>query len=350
MEKSAFCLLSILIGIAFVFNPTNLLSAEKPEVLIDLKFSKKAYMFGEPIAAKVGIQNRSGRGLLLSRGFGDLDFFLEMRIIDPAGELVLARRNEPHDEFPDAPPLPFVLHDNKPVRAVPCEVLRSGAKRILKSDDLRDHYALERPGNYSAQVQISVAIFKGEPCHTRNYRWLGVIKSNTVNFYIEPGGKKRKTAQRPSPIRNFTIKKNSTDGGESRQNAFDQSLKPVAYHQPGPVFVDPNPDMSLASPESGPLFAYNHKSFSIKLTGGSGIPTADMMVPAQTVDVPINTAIEIDVSNAGSRTISEIDTEARFAVDSWYRDNGEMPFIQPIADWRRKRDFPAAYNPELASN
>ena len=49
-------------------------------------------------------------------------------------------------------------------------------------------------------------------------------------------------------------------------------------------------------------------------------------------------------------TISEIGTDARYAVDSWYRDNGEMPFIQPIADWRRKRDFPVAYNPELASN
>ena len=49
-------------------------------------------------------------------------------------------------------------------------------------------------------------------------------------------------------------------------------------------------------------------------------------------------------------TISEIDTGARFAVDSWYRDNGEMPYIQPISDWQRKRDFPVAYNPELASN
>ena len=45
--------------------------------------------------------------------------------------------------------------------------------------------------------------------------------------------------------------------------------------------------------------------------------------------------------------ISEIDTGEAFAVDSWYRDNGELPFIQPLADWRRKRDFPTNYNPEL---
>ncbi len=47
-------------------------------------------------------------------------------------------------------------------------------------------------------------------------------------------------------------------------------------------------------------------------------------------------------------TIREIETGKRFAVDSWHRDNGEMPYLQPIADWRRKRDFPVSYNPELA--
>jgi len=49
-------------------------------------------------------------------------------------------------------------------------------------------------------------------------------------------------------------------------------------------------------------------------------------------------------------TITELDNEQRFVVDSWYRDNGELPYIQPLADWERKRDFPVAYNPELAAN
>lgn len=48
-------------------------------------------------------------------------------------------------------------------------------------------------------------------------------------------------------------------------------------------------------------------------------------------------------------TIREIDSNQRFAVDSWYGDNGEMPYIQPIDDWASKRDFPGALNPELAS-
>ena len=49
-------------------------------------------------------------------------------------------------------------------------------------------------------------------------------------------------------------------------------------------------------------------------------------------------------------TITEIDSGERFVVDSWYRDNGELPYIQPLADWQGKRDFPVAYNPELAAN
>ena len=47
-------------------------------------------------------------------------------------------------------------------------------------------------------------------------------------------------------------------------------------------------------------------------------------------------------------TITEISSGRRFAVDSWYRDNGKPPYIQPLKDWERKLDFPPRYNPELA--
>ena len=46
-------------------------------------------------------------------------------------------------------------------------------------------------------------------------------------------------------------------------------------------------------------------------------------------------------------TIREIDSGRVFAVDSWFRDNGEPPYLQAIEDWRRDRDFPAALNPPL---
>ncbi len=47
--------------------------------------------------------------------------------------------------------------------------------------------------------------------------------------------------------------------------------------------------------------------------------------------------------------ISELQGGRLFAVDSWHRDNGELPIIQPLEDWSRKRKFPVEYNPELAS-
>ena len=49
-------------------------------------------------------------------------------------------------------------------------------------------------------------------------------------------------------------------------------------------------------------------------------------------------------------SIREIDSNQLFAVDSWYQDNGEMPYIQPLDDWSRKRDFTSSFNPELAAN
>lgn len=45
--------------------------------------------------------------------------------------------------------------------------------------------------------------------------------------------------------------------------------------------------------------------------------------------------------------VVENDSGEIFAVDSWYLDNGEMPYIQPLADWRRERSFEADYNPEI---
>jgi hypothetical protein len=44
--------------------------------------------------------------------------------------------------------------------------------------------------------------------------------------------------------------------------------------------------------------------------------------------------------------IQENSTKQKFAVDSWYRDNGEPPYIQPLADWQVNKDFPRQYNPD----
>jgi len=51
-----------------------------------------------------------------------------------------------------------------------------------------------------------------------------------------------------------------------------------------------------------------------------------------------------------SASIREIGSDRVFVVDSWYRDNGELPYVQPLADWQRKQDFAGDFNPELAAN
>ncbi len=43
-----------------------------------------------------------------------------------------------------------------------------------------------------------------------------------------------------------------------------------------------------------------------------------------------------------SAVIRERTSGARFAVDSWYGDNGQAPRIQPLLDWYLKRRPPAA--------
>ncbi len=43
--------------------------------------------------------------------------------------------------------------------------------------------------------------------------------------------------------------------------------------------------------------------------------------------------------------IRELPSNDLYAVDSWYRDNGEKPFVQRLADWQYRDDFPSGLNP-----
>jgi len=45
-------------------------------------------------------------------------------------------------------------------------------------------------------------------------------------------------------------------------------------------------------------------------------------------------------------TIEQKDTGQIYVVDSWYRDNGQPPYIQKLQDWLDKDDFPVALNPD----
>jgi hypothetical protein len=43
--------------------------------------------------------------------------------------------------------------------------------------------------------------------------------------------------------------------------------------------------------------------------------------------------------------IEDITDHQIYAVDSWYRDNGEPPYIQKLEDWKVKKSFPVTLNP-----
>ena len=51
-----------------------------------------------------------------------------------------------------------------------------------------------------------------------------------------------------------------------------------------------------------------------------------------------------------SATIRELDSGEVLVVDSWFLDNGELPYLQRLGDWHDRDDFPVDYNPELAAN
>ena len=113
---------------------------------------------------------------------------MEMRVIDPSGRLILATREAFHDEFPDAPPLAYVLYQGRPVRVAGCEVLGGGAVIVSSTDDLREYYDFGLPGYYSAQVQVSAMVFSVQAASDS---WLLILSSRTSSA--------RKASSTPRP-------------------------------------------------------------------------------------------------------------------------------------------------------
>jgi hypothetical protein len=109
-----------------------------------------------------------------------------MRVIDPTQKLLVADREEFHNEFPDAPPLAWILHNGRPIRVAGCESLPAGRlEPVSYTADLREHYQIGLPGYYSAQVQVSAMVFDGAPCEADAFEWQGVLSSETIYFYVQ---------------------------------------------------------------------------------------------------------------------------------------------------------------------
>jgi hypothetical protein len=185
MLKTTVRSMQIVIGALLVLGLSAGGWAAAPNIQIDLSFTKASYEYNEPIGVSVTVSNQSGEAIFINKGFQTLAYYLEMRVVDPAGRLLVVKRQAVHDEFPDAPPLSWaLLPSGKPVRVAACEVLAPGPLPVSSTTDLRTSYDIGLPGYYSAQVQLSVRTFAEAPCEVDSYVWSGVLKSETKYFYV----------------------------------------------------------------------------------------------------------------------------------------------------------------------
>jgi hypothetical protein len=207
MRKSVISLM-IIIGGALLIGVRSLLWAQTPPpitppISVTATFDKDYFDSGEKMGVRVTVANTTGRYLWVNKGFSSKLFYLEMRLIDPAGRLLLPKCDQPppRAEFPDAPPLPFVAcgENGIPTRVAPYEVLPPGWSVTQPplgqpTKDLRDCYQIKLSGHYSAEVQLSVMIFKqsdvaptGDPCDgdIKKYESIGVFKSESKTLYTQ---------------------------------------------------------------------------------------------------------------------------------------------------------------------
>jgi hypothetical protein len=199
MRKYAFSLITI-IGAAVLIGISGPLSAQILPISVEdafqvtLQLDNDYFDSGEPMGVTITVANISGNYLLVNKGLKDQLFYLQMRLIDPAGRLVQPKCEQPRTEFPDTPPLSFVSCNGIPTLVAPYEVLEPGWSVTQRVDDLRDCYLIKLSGQYSAEVQLSVMIFGQsdsepgvDPCggDIKNYESLGVAKSEPQTLYTQ---------------------------------------------------------------------------------------------------------------------------------------------------------------------
>jgi hypothetical protein len=193
MRKFILCLVTIFGAIVFI-GSCGFLWAQTPPITVTATFDKEYFDSAEPMGVTVTVTNTSGKYLLVNKGFEARAerFYLEMRLIDPAGRLLLPKCDQPRTEFPDTPPLAYVDCNGIPTKVANYEVLEPGWSRTYRKEDLRDCYQIKLSGHYSAEVQLSVMIFKQsaeepivDPCHgnIKTYESLGVAKSEPKTLY-----------------------------------------------------------------------------------------------------------------------------------------------------------------------
>lgn len=181
--------LAVLLCLGF---PPGIATAEPPSISIKLSFDRDSYARTDPIGAIVTLSNPSEENVFITKGVGSSVYYLQMRILDPAGRpLSLKRSYAGKGESPNRPVLPHVQIDNRLVEWAPCEKITPKFSYKASTPDLRDEYAFDQAGFYRAQVQISAMTFPASGlthpeavCDVNDFLWAGVLTSDEVQFFV----------------------------------------------------------------------------------------------------------------------------------------------------------------------
>lgn len=178
----------IIVSVVFIFGMQPVLHANPPPISVKLRLDNnvtRTYGCNDNVGIIIEVKNDSPDMILINEGFKSSRFALKMRIIDPAGRLLVPWVPFLKGKSPHTPPLPFVKVNGKIVRAVPCEKFSATESLPPQYENLSEYYNFELPGEYIAQVQVPVTIFRGPVCLLKEYQWLGVLKSETIRFSIK---------------------------------------------------------------------------------------------------------------------------------------------------------------------
>jgi hypothetical protein len=178
MKKTLLIVLAVLIGLI----PSSLMAQSPPNVSINLSFTQDYYSIGQAVSATITLNNAAG-AIYLNGDFFTRNYYLEIKVIDPAGRTVPAERPADAQQH-SMQPLPFVQDatSGKVYEMGPCSPWVSPV--IPANVDLRQHYDLSIPGRYLAVVQLSAMQYADSTCDVSASLWQGVLESNVATFYM----------------------------------------------------------------------------------------------------------------------------------------------------------------------
>ncbi len=169
-----------LTGVLIFLSMSSWVFAQPPAIGLDLSIEQTA----SGIGASVTVSNAGDTDILINQGFSATQFYLKLSITDPVGNIIVVGESL-GDNHPKGP-VPVIYRDGRFIRGVAWETLEVGWQTVSPTSNLLVDYVLSLPGYHCAQCQLSAMEFKTEdPGNVLNYRWQGVLESNTECFYFE---------------------------------------------------------------------------------------------------------------------------------------------------------------------